>query len=78
MDLVVKRSDNIGTTTREHARTRGAADGILTVGAFEKRSASGELVDVRRVNVIGSVAVQLGPKIIDTDYENVRLVGSDN
>jgi len=61
MSFIVVGFGCVGAAASEHAGTRRPADCVLAVGAFEERTASGETIDVWRVDVLGSVAVELGP-----------------
>ncbi len=50
------------------------ANRLLAVGALEKATALGELVDMRSVRELGPVATQLRTKVIDRDKKDVRLL----
>ena len=47
---------------------------MLAVGALEKATALGELVDMRSDRELGPVATQLRTKVIDRDKKDVRLL----
>ena len=54
----------------------GAADCDLAVGALEEGAARGEGIDVGRMDVFVTVAVELRAEVIDCDEEDVELFGS--
>ncbi len=61
----------IRAETREHAGARRPADCILGVGMIKECSSFREPVDIRRMNVRCSVAIEFGTEIVDTDYQYI-------
>ena len=60
-------------TSGEEGVAGGPASGGMDVVASEGASGGGEFVEVRRMNVVGAKALQLGPKVVDAKKKHVRL-----
>ena len=57
----------------EESVARCSTSGGLDVVSSEGAAPLGERIDMRRVNMVGTVTIELGPEVIDADEENVGL-----
>ena len=68
-------AEGAGAQSREHARARGVADGLLAVCAGEGGAARGEGVEMRGEGG-RSVAAELGPQVVGGNEEDVWRRGA--
>jgi hypothetical protein len=71
MGLKVSYPCSARPETRHQAGTGRGTPGHGTIGSFIAKSFIGNPVDIRTVNVLGSIAPQFGAKVINGDEENV-------
>ena len=65
-------ADAVGVATRHECGARGGADGLGHVETGEARALSGEAIDVRRLDILGSVAAEVAvAEVIGEDENNV-------
>jgi len=69
--ILLDNAGAVGTIAAEERGATGIAEGVLAVRAVEANAASGETVNVWRVNQRLAVAIQIGIQVIDDDPEDV-------
>ena len=67
----VPDADRVGAAAAEKGLARRIADGLLTIGARERRAAGGEPVEVRRDRRRITIAAEVHAEVVDGDKENV-------
>ena len=70
-DVVVNDPVCVRAGAGEEGGARRMADGLLTVGALEKATLAGQLVDVGGEGQFGPVASKLGAEVVNRDEEDV-------